>query len=208
MSEVLSMSAPQTCEATHSATGSQELESGRTASGAQASATISESGRRVYRANRSRPQASKKDLKMSDIFGPFSNDWSPSQKLTFAMANRLQAKLSTLGSTLYQLTWKPWALPSGRLLIRQRASVRRTSATEPTGLPPNPAHWPTPRVGGSPEGYGNADRPGGPRGRLEDTVPLTGWPTPAAQEFEPKDLERLQERRAALQEKQGTTALG
>lgn len=42
------------------------------------------------------------------------------------------------------------------------------------------AGWPTPRCGGNPEGYGNADRPNGPRGRLEDTVPLAGWNTPAA----------------------------
>jgi len=119
------------------------------------------------------------------------------------MESRLQAKLSTLGSTLYRLTWKNWVLPSQRSLSRLRASVRRTSVTEPTGLPPNPAHWPTPRVGGSPEGYGSADRPNGPKGRLEDTVPLAAWPTPAAKEFEPKDLERLQERREECAQKHG-----
>jgi hypothetical protein len=42
------------------------------------------------------------------------------------------------------------------------------------------AGWPTPRVGGNPEGYGNGNRPNGPKGRLEDTVPLAGWPTPMA----------------------------
>ncbi len=42
--------------------------------------------------------------------------------------------MQTLGSTLYTLTWKPWRMPSGRLRSRLRASVPRTSATEPTGL--------------------------------------------------------------------------
>ena len=37
---------------------------------------------------------------------------------------------------------------------------------------------------------------------------FTGWPTPAAQEFEPKDLEKLQTRRQALQEKYGNNGFG
>ena len=32
-------------------------------------------------------------------------------------------------------------------------------------------------------GYGNADRPQGPRGRLEDTVPLASWPTPKTTDY-------------------------
>jgi hypothetical protein len=43
---------------------------------------------------------------------------------------------------------------------------------------------------------------------LNDFAMLTGWPTPAAHEFEPKDLERLQERREALQAKQGNNGFG
>lgn len=38
---------------------------------------------------------------------------------------------------------------------------------------------------------------------LNDFVMLAGWPTPAAKEFEPKDLERLQERRTECAEKHG-----
>lgn len=75
----------------------------------------------------------------SGTYGLPSNTSSPSATLQSSLESRLQAALSTLGSTLYTLTWKPWVTPSGVSRSRLRASVRRTSETETTG-------WPTPAV--------------------------------------------------------------
>lgn len=99
-----------------------------------------------------------------------------SERLQAALESRLKARLplNGLGSMIYSSVWKPHTTPAGRVIFRLRASARRTSDSEPSS---ERKGWPTPRVGGSPEGYGNADRPNGPRGRLEDTVPLAGWPT-------------------------------
>lgn len=83
-------------------------------------------------------------------------------------------QLSTLGSTLYRLTWKTWAMPSGRMLVRQRASAHRTSGTDATG-----AGWPTPTTrdwkgGANP----NVDVP--LNALLGRVVWLAGWPTATA----------------------------
>lgn len=58
---------------------------------------------------------------------------SESAALQSSLENRLQARLSSLGSTLYKLTWKEWRMPSGPLRSRLRASVPRTSETGRTG---------------------------------------------------------------------------
>ena len=85
-----------------------------------------------------------------------------SEELQQKLTEKLMQKTATLGSTLYNLTWKPWVTPSGRSRFRLRASVRRTSVTG-----------------------------------------FTGWPTPAANEYEPKDLQRLEQRRRECAERTG-----
>ena len=96
---------------------------------------------------------------------------SKSAALQSSLANRLQARTQNLGSTLFRLTWKPWPLPSGRALSRLRASVLRTSATEPTS-------WPTPQArdhkGANSAGNDlmHNSRP------LNEVAVLSGWPTP------------------------------
>ena len=62
---------------------------------------------------------------------------SKSAALQAFLESRLRARTQTLGSTLYKLTWKPWATPSGPSRSRLRASALRTSAIATTG-------WPTP----------------------------------------------------------------
>ena len=138
--------------------------------------TTSRCGQGVAPANLSARQAKAMGLLTSGTCGQPSITSSASASLSASLVSRLQAKTQILGSTLYTLTWKPWVTPSGRSRSRLRASVRRTSETGCTG-------WPTPRVGGNPEGYGNGDRPNGPRGRLEDTVPLAGWVTPSSRDW-------------------------
>lgn len=72
-------------------------------------------------------------LRTSGISGRPGSISSRSADLQSCLESRLRARLSGLGSTLYTLTWKAWATPSGVSRFRLRASVRRTSETACTG---------------------------------------------------------------------------
>ena len=113
---------------------------------------------------------------MSGIFGQPSTGLSSSANLQSSLANRLRARMQTLGSTLYTLTWKPWATPSGQSRSRLRASVRRTSETGFSG-------WPTPTASLAEKGVRTfegglleAMRNHGPD--LAAAACLAGWVTP------------------------------
>ena len=133
------MSHLTTCEDSRSATFSPELVSGPTPSASQDGQTINQSGLAPARASLSARQAKEMGLLTSGTFGPTSSISSVSTNLSMSLANRLQAVTQIHGSTLYKLTWKEWDTPSGLCRLRQRASVRRTSESGPTG-------WPTPQV--------------------------------------------------------------
>lgn len=101
---------------------------------------------------------------------------SVSADLSQCLASRLRARLSTLGSTLFKLTWKRWTTPMGVSRFRLRASVLRTSATGRTG-------WPTPTAALAEKGVRTferglmeAMRNHGPD--LAAAACLAGWPTP------------------------------
>lgn len=132
----------------------------------------SNSGPAAARANLSPRQAKALGLLTSDTSGLHGTGSSRSVALQSSLASRLQAETQNLGSTLYRLTWKTWAMPSGRTLVRQRASAHRTSGTDATG-----AGWPTPTTrdwkgGANP----NVDVP--LNALLGRVVWLAGWPTP------------------------------
>lgn len=57
-----------------------------------------------------------------------------SERLSVALAADLMERLGH-GSTLYRTTWKTHTTPSGRSLLRQRASARPISETDCTGWP-------------------------------------------------------------------------
>lgn len=142
-------------------------------------------------------------LRTSGIYGPPGSISSRSASLQSSLESRLQARQSGLGSTLYKLTWKAWATPSGVSRLRLRASVRRTSEIEPTG-------WPTPAARDYRSASASAEFLAG---RLEQTrgkplsetafAQLSGWPTPSASGFEAKDVERMEQRRAECKERTG-----
>lgn len=127
------MFTPTTSSHTPSATSSQALVFGPTPCAPQAGQMTDLFGPVPVLANLSARQAKALRLMTSGTCGQPSTTSSASAALQQSMASRLRAKMQTLGSTLYTLTWKPWVMPSGRLRSRLRASVRRTSATEPTG---------------------------------------------------------------------------
>ena len=134
---------------------------------AQDGPTIVQHGQHHAHANLSARQAKGLGLLTSGTYGPPHIGLSASAALSWSLASNLAALTQRTGSTLYKLTWKPWAMPSGRLRFRLRASAHRTSETE-----------------------------------------LIGWPTPAANEFEPKDLQKLVERREKYSIKHGNNGFG
>ncbi|MDR8920502.1 hypothetical protein FEP54_00604 [Burkholderia multivorans] len=177
------MSDLMTCEATTSAISSPESASGRTRFDAQAGPMIDLFGPVPVRANLSPRQAKELGLMMSGTSGLRGTGSSASADLQSSLENRLRARLSILGSTLYTLTWKRWTTPSGVSRFRLRASAHRTSETGRTG-------WPTPTVGnamGSQSFEGLSSTGQTPDGRkvavsLNHVATFAGWPTPQAQD--------------------------
>lgn len=162
------MSHLTTCEDSPRYTCLQGLESGPIPSALQDGMTINQSGQVPARASLSARQAKERDLLTSGTYGPLSSTSSASADLSMSLANRLQQVTQTHGSTLYKLTWKEWDTPSGLCRLRQRASVRRTSESGPTG-------WPTPVANTNPQ-------PETKRGlqHVSGAARLTGWQTPVA----------------------------
>lgn len=139
-----------------------------------------------------------------------SHTWGPNKVAEIAMAlmekrkersndlsdrigMQLQKTLPT-GSLEYELTWIRRVTPSGRVYWQHRASGHRTSGSDCTG-------WPTPQtVDGAKTGMGLNRGNGKIRARNtpQSLTALAGWPTPAANEFEPTDIQRMLERREAL----------
>lgn len=132
--------------------------------------TVARYGQRHAPVSLSARQAKALGLLTSGTYGPPHIGLSASVALSWSLASNLAALTRTTGSTLYKLTWKPWAMPSGRLRFRLRASARRTRETVLIG-------WPTP-IASNGRGAGNFNRQGGVN--LQAAALLAGWPTPTA----------------------------
>lgn len=169
------MLSPPSLQASPSAISSQALEFGPSLFVAQDGLIRDQSGQVVVPANLSARQALELRLRTQDTFGQLLPGSSSSASLQSSLESRLRAKLSTLGSTLYTLTWKPWNTPSGPSRSRLRASVRRTSETDFIG-------WPTPQTSDSTGGGQAARAMGSTRhgSNLNDFAMLASWPTPTA----------------------------
>lgn len=120
---------------------------------AQDGQTVARHGQHHAPASLSARQAKGLGLLTSGTYGPPHIGLSASAALSWSLASNLAALTRATGSTLYKLTWKPWAMPSGRLRFRLQASARRTSETELIG-------WPTP-IASNGRGAGNFNRQGG-----------------------------------------------
>ena len=109
--------------------------------------TTDVSGVALVRANLSARQAKVRGLLTSGTYGPTSTSSSSSAALQSSLASKLRVLMASTGSTLYTLTWKERATPSGLRICALRASAPRTSANGSTG-------WPTPcaqEYAGNPE---------------------------------------------------------
>lgn len=107
----------------------------------------------------------------SGTYGRTSIGSSASAALQSSTESKLRALTQGLGSTLFKLTWKPWATPSGLSRFRLRASVLRTSGTGISG-------WPTPIVNNVRGPQKGPNREGGMC--LGMCAGLAGWPTPSS----------------------------
>ena len=163
----------------HNATFLPESASGVMPCDAPDGQMINRCGRAAAPVSLSARQAKAAGLMMSGTCGPRSTGSLRSASLQSSLENRLQAKLQSLGSTLYKLTWKPWIMPSGVLRSRLRASVLRTSATELTGwVSPSARDWKD-----TPGMATTAINPDGSKRNRVDQLPrqaaMAGWPTPS-----------------------------
>lgn len=171
-------------------------EYGPTRFGSQAGQMTDLFGPVPVRANLSARQAKALGLMTSGISGQPSTTSSASDALQKSLESKLRARMQTLGSTLYALTWKPWVTASGRSRFRLRASVLRTSATASTGqqaveidgvwVPMDLLRpWPTPaaRDFRTSNSKPFAERGGGKKGEQLNNAAvhlLSGWPTPTS----------------------------
>jgi hypothetical protein len=140
-------------------------------------------GRDHVRASLSARQAEEQGLLMSGTSGRTGTTSSASASLQSYLANRLQARTASAGSTLYKLTWKQRDTPSQLKISALRASALRTSdsASGSSG-------WPTPIVNdtlGSTHCYGpkKADGSRAHFLKLPGAAQQAGWPTPQMRDF-------------------------
>ncbi len=159
-----------TCTGSHSAISSPVSVSGHILCVWPDGRITNRYGQEVVRASLSARQVKELHLLMSGTFGRHSSTSSASASLALSLANRLQVKTASLGSTLFKLTWKQRVTPSGRRIYALRASVRRIKDSDYSG-------WPTP-LAGSYRGAGISGRQGGMN--LQTAAQLAGWLTPKA----------------------------
>jgi hypothetical protein len=187
MNDQLSMFPLMNSEASPSATSSQALASGPTPCDPQDGPMTVLFGQEAARASLSAAQVAEAGLMMSGTSGRTGITSSASASLQSSLENKLRAKTASVGSTLYQLTWKPRATPSGRLICALRASARRTSASASSS---EQRGWPTPQMrdfrSGGEDRVSNPDR----SNNLNDFSLMAGWATPTTRDH--KDTGNLE----------------
>jgi hypothetical protein len=162
-----------------SATSSPASASGALPSGRLAGPITRRSGPAAARANLSASQALARGLLTSGTSGLSGIGSSASAALQSSLESRLQARLPASGSTLYRLTWKPWATPLGPSRFRLRALVLRTSEIGSGG-------WPTPAgmdARTNKESLESKRARGSGGINLSMAAVMAGWPTPTVADF-------------------------
>lgn len=136
------MSTPSNCVNSRSATSSLASADGLSPCGKPDGLMIAPSGLAPALANLSARQAKELGLLTSATSGLRSSGSSGTAALQRSLASRLQALLASSGSTLYTLTWRPRATPSGLRICALRASAPRTSGSASTGwVTPTTRDW-------------------------------------------------------------------
>ncbi len=142
MNEASKTFAPTICGDTLNAISLQESGSGPTACAKQDGATTDLYGQSVALASLSARQARAMGLLTSGTSGQQPSTSSQSAVLALALANKCKKRLSTVGSTLYKLTWKILVTPLGRRVYVLQGLALRTSGSVFTGwVTPNTRDW-------------------------------------------------------------------
>lgn len=135
MSEISGMYDLTISEGLFSVISSPESGSGPTPCAEPVGKTIDTSGPRVSLANLSARQAKGAGLLTSGTAGRRASISFENVNLAFSLANKLARKTASLGSMLYRLTWTTRVTPAGRSIPALRASARRISGNDFTGVP-------------------------------------------------------------------------
>lgn len=190
---------PTTCEASLNATSSLASEAGATPCDLPDGLTRGPCGQGPVRVNLSARQARERDLLTSGISGRSGTTSSRSAALQSSLASRLKQRFDSAGSTLFKLTWKDSATPSGRPVCLLRASAHRTSDS-------GCGSWPTARSSDGEKNVRSAEgsareieRKGGPQD-LNQAATLASWPTAAARDWKGATDERWGENARPLNE--------
>ena len=118
---------------------------------------------------------------------------SRSANLQRSLESRLQVQMAGYGSLEYELRWKQWDMPLGEPICAQRASARRTSASDCSG-------WPTPNTSErGPESKASKAKRGAEGIDLQTAArTASGWATPTAAWFGCVNVDRMLERKAKI----------
>lgn len=144
-------------------------------------------------ANRSQLPESEEEKQTIATFGQSGSASSRSASLQQSLVSKLQARTHSLGSTMYKLTWKVRTTPAQRSIYALRASVRRISDSDYSGLLIEVTGWPTPKTLEIMEDYEryiermqhskHAKNRGKTKpGNLSIAASLAGWRSPATTE--------------------------
>lgn len=117
----------------------------------------------------------------TDTCGPGGTSSLSSASLQSSLASRLARRLAERGSTMYSLTWKTLALPSGREICQLRAWARPISASASGSEESTLTGWPTTTVKDCDSSARHGYMITGNQGTtLLDAARLAGWPSPMA----------------------------
>lgn len=140
MNEVSKMCSLAISRASPNAISSLESEAGAMPFVSLDGPTNAPFGQARAHANLSARRAKELGLLTSGTFGPHSFTSLLSRDLVSSLVNRLRARMVSLGSTQYKLTWKERTTPLLHLISALRASAHLTSGNGSTLWPTPTAH--------------------------------------------------------------------
>jgi len=185
MNGAYQMSNQATSTDTHNVISSPVLGCGHIPFAVPVGPMINQYGPDRARVNLSARQAKVMGLLTSGTYGHIGNGSLHSAVLVSSTESKLRAKTDSIGSILYNLTWKERVTPAGRSICALRASGHRTSVKDCSS---SLTGWPTPNaVNGDRTAYRDFDKlmarkAAGRQTNLQEIVMVVGWPTPTVRD--------------------------
>ncbi len=169
-----------------SVTSSLVSEAGPMLCDSQDGLTTGQSGPEAALASHSATQENAKGQTTSGTCGLSSHGLLDTQSLNTSLESKLRQRLGGIGSPLYELTWKQWAMQSGPPICALRASGRRTSDKDcggggtQDGQPPAHATGKTRRAWSAKPSTLTEQSGAASTSFLDKLHSADGWPTPNA----------------------------